>query len=49
MRYQQPTKDLPVVVDGASYTDQTSLGKALVKKYHVRSVMDITSCSTCHR
>ncbi len=34
MRYQQPTRDLPVVVDGKS---------------NVRSVMDITSCSTCHR
>jgi hypothetical protein len=49
MRYQQPTSDLPVVVDGASYADQLSLGKALVKKYNLRSVMDITSCSTCHR
>ena len=49
MRYQQPTRDVPVVVDGASYTDQLALGKTLVKKYHLRSVMDITSCSTCHR
>ncbi len=49
MRYQQPTQDLPVVVDGMSYTDQLSLGKHLVKKYNLRSVMDITSCSTCHR
>ena len=49
MRYQQPTKDLPVVDDGNSYTDQLSLGKHLVDKYHLRSVMDITSCSTCHR
>ena len=49
MRYQQPTRDLPVVVDGSAYTDQLSLGKALVQKYHLRSVLDITSCSTCHR
>jgi Cytochrome c7 and related cytochrome c len=49
MRYLQPTKDLPVVDDGKPYTDQLSLGKHLVSKYHMRSVMDITSCSTCHR
>ena len=49
MRYEQPTKDLPVVDDGVSYADQLSLGKHLVSKYHLRSVMDITSCSTCHR
>jgi hypothetical protein len=49
MRYQQPTADLPVVVDGKSFTDQLSLGKYLSHKYNVRSVMDITSCSTCHR
>jgi len=36
-------------VDGQSYTDQDELGPALVKKYNVRSVKDITSCSTCHR
>ena len=49
MRYQQPTKDLPVEMDGATFTDQLSLGKYLVDKYKLRSVMDITSCSTCHR
>ena len=49
MRYEQPTKDLPVVDDGKAYTDQLSLGTHLVSKYHLRSVMDITSCSTCHR
>ena len=49
MRYQQPTKDLPVEDDGVQYSDQLSLGKHLVDKYHLRSVMDITSCSTCHR
>ena len=49
MRYQQPTTDVPVVVDGKSFTDQMSLGTYLAKKYNLRSVMDITSCSTCHR
>ncbi len=49
MRYQQPTTALPVVVDGKSYTDQMELGKYLSHKYNLRSAMDITSCSTCHR
>ena len=49
MRYQQPTSANPVVVDGQSFSDQDDLGLALVKKYSVRSVKDITSCSTCHR
>src|SRR5580658_9440970 len=49
MRYQQPTESLPVQVDGTSYTDQDSLGLALVKKYQLRTEKDITSCSTCHR
>jgi hypothetical protein len=49
MHYREPTSTSPVVVDGQSYTDQADLGMALVKKYKVRSVLDITSCSTCHR
>ena len=49
MRYLPPTGSTPVVVDGQSYTDQQGLGTALVKKYKVRSVKDITNCSTCHR
>ena len=49
MRYQQPTADLPVVDEGKAYTDQLALGKHLVQKYHLRTVMDITSCNTCHR
>jgi hypothetical protein len=49
MRYQPPTADLPVVVDGERFTDQLALGKYLSHKYNLRSVMDITSCSTCHR
>jgi hypothetical protein len=49
MRYLPPTSTHPVEVDGTSYTDQQALGMALVKKYNVRNVMDITSCNTCHR
>jgi hypothetical protein len=49
MRYEQPSSDKPVVVDGKVYTDQLSLGTDLVKKYKLRTVTDITSCSTCHR
>ena len=49
MRYQQPTSANPVVVDGQTFTDQLDLGAALVQKYKVRSVQDITNCSTCHR
>jgi hypothetical protein len=49
MRYEQPTSDSPVLVDGQSYTDQLSLGKVLVAKHKLRSVQDTTSCSTCHR
>jgi hypothetical protein len=49
MRYQQPTGFQPVEFDGKKYYDQMALGKALVKQYHLRTVQDITSCSTCHR
>ena len=49
MVYQQPTSALPVVFEGTSFTDQDSLGAALVKKYELRTVQDITSCNTCHR
>ena len=49
LRYAQPTPELPVEVDGQEYTDQESLGKALISKYQVRNVKDITSCNTCHR
>jgi hypothetical protein len=49
MRYLPPTSAHPVAVDGQSYSDQDDLGAALVKKYNVRGVKDITSCSTCHR
>ena len=49
MRYEQPSSDKPVVLDGKLYTDQLSLGTDLVRKYNLRTVTDITSCSTCHR
>ena len=49
MRYQQPSSTQPVVVDGKAYTDQVALGSDLQQKYHLRTVADITSCSTCHR
>jgi hypothetical protein len=49
MRYQQPTSAHPVQVDGKSFADQDDLGMALISKYKVRSVKDITSCNTCHR
>ncbi len=55
MRYQQPTSENPVQLpapDGKSvqtYTSQFALGVELKDRYHLRSVRDITSCSTCHR
>ena len=49
MRYQQPSSVHPVTVDGKKFTEQIALGTYLLNKYHVRSVFDITSCSTCHR
>lgn len=49
MRYQQPSWDKPLQFDGKVYTDQMTLGKDLVAKYHLRTVADITSCDTCHR
>jgi len=49
MRYEPPSSDKPVALEGKVYTDQISLGMDLVKKYHLRTVTDITSCSTCHR
>jgi hypothetical protein len=49
MRYEQPSSDKPVTVEGEQYRDQLSLGTNLVHRYNLRSVADITSCSTCHR
>jgi len=47
--YQPPAGQSPVQFEGKSYTDQVELGRVLVQKYKLRSVNDITSCSTCHR
>jgi hypothetical protein len=49
MRYQPPSSDSPVILDGKSFVDQDSLGLYLVKAYKLRTERDITSCSTCHR
>jgi hypothetical protein len=55
MRYEQPTSIKPVQLSGAdgkgvqTYTSQLELGNELKARYHLRSVKDITSCSTCHR
>ncbi|HEX4424194.1 MAG TPA: cytochrome c3 family protein [Terriglobales bacterium] len=49
MRYEQPTSQKPLTLDGKSYTDQLALGADLRAKYHLRTEADITSCSTCHR
>jgi len=49
MRYEEPSSANPVNVNGEDYTEQIELGNALKKEYKVRSVYDITSCSTCHR
>lgn len=49
MTYQQPTGDHPVEWNGKQYYSQVQLGDDLKTKYHLRTVQDITSCSTCHR
>jgi hypothetical protein len=49
MRYEQPSSRNPVEFDGKTYTDQIALGNVIKDKYHLRSVHDLTSCSTCHR
>ena len=49
MRYEEPSSAKPIMVDGKTYTDQISLGRDLAAKYKLRTVADITSCSTCHR
>lgn len=49
MRYEPPSSLKQLVLDGKEYSDQLSLGKDLIKKYNLRTVTDITSCSTCHR
>ena len=49
MRYEQPSNGNHLTVDGKDYTDQIALGIDLVNKYKLRTLADITSCSTCHR
>jgi hypothetical protein len=49
MRWQRPDSDHAVVFAGASYTDQRTMGRALIKEYEIRSPRDLTSCDTCHR
>src|SRR5215472_2698673 len=49
MRYAEPSSARPVEFDGQSFTDQESLGSALVAKYQLRTAKEITNCSTCHR
>ena len=49
MRYEQPSNNSPLTLDGKEYVDQLTLGMDLVHKYKLRTETDITSCSTCHR
>jgi cytochrome c7-like protein len=49
MRYEPPSADKPLEMDGRTFVDQDSLGLYLERKYNLRTVADITSCSTCHR
>jgi hypothetical protein len=49
MRYIAPGFDSQVDYKGTTYKDQVELGKVLKAEYKVRSVLDITSCNTCHR
>jgi hypothetical protein len=49
MRYEQPSSNQPLDLDGQTFTDQDALGLYLIKKYKLRTEHDITSCSTCHR
>jgi hypothetical protein len=49
MAYQQPSSDNQIPFEGVEYTDQIALGNAIKHSYNIRTVEDITSCSTCHR
>lgn len=49
MRYEPPSASEPLTLDGQEFTDQRTLGKYLIQKHNLRTVADITSCSTCHR
>jgi hypothetical protein len=49
MKYQPPTPESPVTIQGEAFTSQEALGRYLVKQNHLRRVEGLTSCSTCHR
>lgn len=49
MKYQPPTLESPVTLQGEDFTSQEELGRHLVKQNHLRRVEGLTSCSTCHR
>lgn len=55
MRYEQPTTANPIELPSADrqstqkFTTQVALGLELKRRYQLRSVQDLTSCSTCHR
>src|SRR5262245_16697172 len=59
VRYKPPSTFYPITVkfnrwkghegEEVTFTDQRKLGEALKQEYGLRSVADITSCSTCHR
>jgi hypothetical protein len=49
MTYQQPNREHGVVFGGETIYNQEELGTKLAKAYNLRTVQDITSCSTCHR
>ena len=49
MTYQQPSAERAVEWHGKKFYNQVELGKVLAQSYNLRSVQDITSCSTCHR
>jgi len=53
MQYEPPSRSKPVLArlsDGYHiFTSQKQMGEVLLKEYHIRSVRELTSCSTCHR
>src|SRR5262249_35001813 len=49
MTYQQPNREHGVAFAGRRYFNQDELGRDIAKAYNLRTVQDITSCSTCHR
>ncbi|MGH9574132.1 MAG: cytochrome c3 family protein [Candidatus Acidiferrales bacterium] len=47
--YQQPSRNNPVTYNGATYTDQLTLGRKLLTDYKIHDERFMQSCSTCHR